>query len=109
MADMKKAVFRVLLVSGLLLIPQLSAAKEVPKFAVWYLVAGNLTLSYARDLTPNLVSEINKMGKYEVYSQENVRTLAGWTAERMQLGCTDTKCLTALGQMDIAKLISCRA
>jgi hypothetical protein len=37
-----------------------------------------------------------------------VRTLAGWTAERMQLGCTDTKCLTALGQMDIAKLISGR-
>jgi len=24
----------------------------------------------------------------------------------MQLGCTDTKCLLALGQMDIAKLIS---
>jgi len=32
--------------------------------------------------------------------------LAGWTAERMQLGCTDTKCLTALGQMDVSKLIS---
>jgi hypothetical protein len=48
------------------------------------------------------------LGKYEVYSQENVRTIAGWTAERMHLGCTDTKCLTALGQMDVAKLISGR-
>jgi hypothetical protein len=46
------------------------------------------------------------MGRYEVYSQENVRTLAGWTAEKMALGCTDTKCLTALGQMDVGKLIS---
>ena len=32
--------------------------------------------------------------------------MAGWTAERMQLGCTDSKCLTALGQMDVGKLIS---
>jgi hypothetical protein len=24
----------------------------------------------------------------------------------MQLGCTDSKCLTALGQMDVGKLIS---
>ena len=75
---------------------------------MWDLVAGNLTPSYAHDLTSILVSEISKLGKYEVYSQENVRTLAGWTAERMQLGCADTKCLTALGQMDIAKLISGR-
>jgi hypothetical protein len=44
--------------------------------------------------------------KYEVYSQENIRTLAGWTEERMKLGCTSTQCLTALGQMDISKLIS---
>jgi hypothetical protein len=57
-------------------------------------------------LTSILVSEISKLGRYEVYSQENVRTLAGWTAERMTLGCTDTKCLTALGQMDVGKLIS---
>jgi hypothetical protein len=53
-----------------------------------------------------MVSEIDKLRKYEVYSQDNVRTLAGWTAERMKLGCTDTQCLIALGQMDIAKLIS---
>jgi len=62
--------------------------------------------THARNLTSILVSEVSKFNKYEVYSQENVRTLAGWTVERMQLGCTDTKCLTALGQMDIAKLIS---
>jgi hypothetical protein len=85
-----------------------SAGKDVPKIAVWDLTSGNINPSYAQDLTNILVSEISKLGKYEVYSQENVRTLAGWTAERMQLGCTDTKCLTALGQMDIAKLISGR-
>ena len=86
-----------------------SAGKDLPKIAVWDLNAGNINPSYAQDLTSILVSEITKLGKYEVYSQENVRTLAGWTAERMTLGCTDTKCLTALGQMDIAKLISGRA
>jgi hypothetical protein len=85
-----------------------SYAGDLPKIAVWDLAAGNLTPSYAQDLTSILVSEISKLKKYEVYSQENVRTLAGWTAERMTLGCTDTKCLTALGQMDIAKLISGR-
>jgi hypothetical protein len=75
----------------LAIFPSLSSGKELPKVAVWDLVAGNIDSSYA-----------------QVYSQENVRTLAGWTAERMQLGCTDTKCLTALGQMDIARLISGR-
>lgn len=92
----------------LILVPSFSISKEVPKIAVWDLTAGNINPSYAQDLTSILVSEISKLGKYEVYSQENVRTLAGWTAERMQLGCTDTKCLTALGQMDITKLISGR-
>ncbi|MBM4334125.1 MAG: DUF1566 domain-containing protein [Deltaproteobacteria bacterium] len=82
--------------------------KELPKIAVWDLTYGDIKPAYAQDLTSILVSEISRLGKYEVYSQENVRTLAGWTAERMQLGCTDTKCLTALGQMDIAKLISGR-
>ena len=84
------------------------AKKDLPKVAVWDLTPGDIKPAYAQDLTSILVSEISQMGKYEVYSQENVRTLAGWTAERMQLGCTDTKCLTALGQMDIAKLISGR-
>jgi len=88
--------------------PPLLAAKDLPKIAVWDLSAGDVKVAYAQDLTFILVSEISKLGKYEVYSQENVRTLAGWTAERMRLGCTDTKCLTALGQMDIAKLISGR-
>jgi hypothetical protein len=83
-----------------------SYAKELPKVAVWDLVPRETKGTYAQELTSILVSEVSKLGKYEVYSQENVRTLAGWTAERMQLGCTDTKCLTALGQMDIAKLIS---
>jgi carboxyl-terminal processing protease len=88
--------------------PAVSRAKDFPKIAVWDLVAGNLTPSYAQDLTSILVSEVSKSEKFEAYSQDNVRTLAGWTAERMALGCTDTKCLTALGQMDIAKLISGR-
>ena len=66
----------------------------------------DMLVANAAELTSILVSEINKLGTYEVYSQDNVRTLAGWTAERMQLGCTDSKCLTALGQMDVGKLIS---
>lgn len=92
----------------LTIFPPLSSGKDLPKIAVWDLNHGDVKAAYAQDLTSILVSEISKSGKYEVYSQENVRTLAGWTAERMQLGCTDTKCLTALGQMDIAKLISGR-
>jgi len=92
----------------LTIFPALSSGKDLPKIAVWDLNHGDIKAAYAQDLTSILVSEISKSGKYEVYSQENVRTLAGWTAERMQLGCTDTKCLTALGQMDIAKLISGR-
>ncbi len=82
--------------------------QDLPKIAVWDLSPGNIPSGYAQDLTSILVSEIAKFRKYEVYSQDNVRTLAGWTAERMTLGCTDTKCLTALGQMDIAKLVSGR-
>lgn len=92
----------------LTLIATVSAGKDLPKIAVWDLTPGDIKPTYAQDLTSILVSEISKLEKYEVYSQDNVRTLAGWTAERMQLGCTDTKCLTALGQMDIAKLISGR-
>jgi len=83
-----------------------SPGKELSKLAVWDLSGREVKATYAQELTSILVSEISKMGKYEVYSQENVRTLAGWTAERMSLGCTDTKCLTALGQMDVTKLIS---
>jgi hypothetical protein len=81
-------------------------AKEIPKVAVWNLEERNIPAAYAKELTSILVSEIAKLKIYEVYSQDNVRTLVGWTAERMALGCTDTKCLTALGQMDITKLIS---
>ncbi len=80
--------------------------KDLPKIAVWDLVPRETKATYAQELTSILVSEVSKLGRYEVYSQDNVRTLAGWTAERMALGCTDTKCLTALGQMDVAKLIS---
>jgi len=82
--------------------------KDLPKIAVWDLNAGNINPSYAQDLTSILVSEISKLAKYEVYSRENIRTVAGWTEQKMILGCTDTKCLTALGQMDISKLISGR-
>jgi Periplasmic binding protein len=91
-----------------LFLPPISPAKVLPKIAVWDLTPGDIKAAYVQDLTSILVSEVSKLGKYEIYSQDNVRTLAGWTAERMTLGCTDTKCLTALGQMDIAKLISGR-
>jgi formylglycine-generating enzyme required for sulfatase activity len=97
----------IILITGLLLgtyHPLLG--KELPKIAVWDLEPLNTPATHARNLTSILVSEVSKFNKYEVYSQENVRTLAGWTAERMKLGCNDTQCLIALGQMDIAKLIS---
>jgi hypothetical protein len=80
--------------------------KDLPKIAVWDLMPREVKSTYAQELTSILVSEITQFKKYEVYSQENVRTLAGWTEERMKLGCTSTQCLTALGQMDISKLIS---
>jgi len=87
-------------------IPCISAAKDLPKIVVWDLSPREVKPGYAQELTSILVSEISKLGKYEIYSQENVRTLAGWTAEKMKLGCTSTQCLLALGQMDVAKLIS---
>ena len=89
-------------------LPAISVAKELPKIAVWDLIPGDIKGAYAQDLTSILASEIMKLKKYEVYSQDNIRTLAGWTEERIKLGCTDTKCLLALGQMDISKLISGR-
>lgn len=105
---MKKVSLLVFLICISGIFTSVSSGKDLPKIAVWDLAPGNIPPAYAQDLTSILVSEITKLGKYEVYSQENVRTLAGWTAERMTLGCTDTKCLTALGQMDIAILISGR-
>jgi len=86
--------------------PPAAMGKEIPKIAVWDLAPRNTPASHAEELTSFVVSEITKLKKYEVYSQENVRTLAGWSADRMKMGCTDTKCLLALGQMDIAKLVS---
>jgi formylglycine-generating enzyme required for sulfatase activity len=83
-----------------------SYGKDLAKIAVWNLEPREVKVAYARELTSILVSEISRAGKYEVYSQDNVRTLSNWTAERMKLGCTDAQCLTILGQMDIAKLIS---
>jgi formylglycine-generating enzyme required for sulfatase activity len=103
---MKEAFFLILFVLGHSIFPSLSPAKELPKIAVWDLEAREVKGTYAKELTSFLVSEINKLGKYETYSQEQVRTLAGWTGERMKLGCTNTKCLTALGQMDVSKLVS---
>ena len=89
-----------------ILSPSFGLGKDLPKIAVWDLDARNTPASHAKELTSILVSEIAQTKKFEAFSQENVRTLAGFTAERMMLGCTDSKCLTALGQMDIAKLIS---
>lgn len=103
---MKTSAFSIFLASIFIIALPASDGKELPKIAVWDLVPREVKGTYAQELTSILVSEIAKLKNYEVYSQDNVRTLAGWTAERMTLGCTDTKCLTALGQMDIAKLIS---
>jgi formylglycine-generating enzyme required for sulfatase activity len=102
---MKKLSLLALFIS-IFVFPSVSFAKELPKIAVWDLVSREVKPTYAQELTSILASEIAKLKKYEVYTQENVRTLAGWTEERMKLGCTSTQCLTALGQMDIAKLIS---
>jgi len=77
--------------------PQGASGKELPKIAVWNLEPRNTPETHARELTSFVVSEITKLKKSEVYSQETVRTLAGWSAERMKLGCTDTRCLLALG------------
>ncbi len=90
----------------LIIFPSVSGGKELPKVAVWDLAAMEVKVTYAQQLTAILVSELDKVQKYKIYSQENVRTLAGWTEERMKLGCTNTQCLTALGQMDVTKLIS---
>ncbi len=105
---MKRPLLFLLCFLVLTIFPSLGDAKDLPKIAIWDLSPGDIKPVYAQDLTSILVSEISKLGTFEVYSQENVRTLAGWAAEKMMLGCTDTKCLTALGQMDIAKLISGR-
>jgi len=103
---MRTRVLTLIVVVLLSLIPWAATAKDLPKVVVWDLAPRETKTGYAQELTSILVSEISKLGKYEVYSQENVRTLAGWTAEKMKLGCTSTECLMALGQMDVAKLIS---
>ncbi|KPK88506.1 MAG: hypothetical protein AMJ94_14825 [Deltaproteobacteria bacterium SM23_61] len=93
-------------VLGFFISPSFLIAQDLPKIVVWDLDPRNIKAEYAQELTSILVSEIAKLKKFEVYSQENVRTIAGWTEERMKLGCTDTQCLLALGQMDIAQLVS---
>jgi len=103
---MKTITFLTLLVSIFVFALPISAAKELPKVVVWDLTPRNTPTAHAQELTSILVSEISKLKKYEVYSQENVRTLAGWSAERMKLGSTDTHSLIVLGQMNVAKLIS---
>ena len=80
--------------------------RDIPKIAVWDLEPREVKLTYAKELTSILVSEITRLGRFEVYSQDNVRALAGWNAERMKLGCTDTQCLIALGHLDVTRLIS---
>lgn len=105
---MKIFTFLIIVVSILVVALPVSVESGLPKIAVWDLSAGNIPSTHAQGLTAILVSEITKLKKYEVYSQENIRTLAGWTEQRMKLGCTDTQCLTALGHMDINKLISGR-
>ena len=71
---MKKTTFLILLASIFIIAPPSSDGKEIPKIAVWGLTSGDIKKEYAQDLTLILVSEISKLGAYEVYSQENVRT-----------------------------------
>jgi len=103
---MKSRIPLAVLIFALYSLPWVVTAKDLPKIVVWDLAPRETKAGYAQELTSILASEISKMGKYEVYSQENVRALAGWTAEKMKLGCTSTQCLMALGQMDVSKLIS---
>ena len=103
---MKTPLTMSVLIFALFFLSPFSMAKDLPKVVVWDLAPRETKPGYAQELTSILVSEISKLGKYEIYSQENVRTLAGWTAEKMKLGCTSTQCLMALGQMDVSKLIS---
>ena len=77
--------------------PPLFSGKELPWVAVWDLEPMNTPATHARQLTSFIESEITNLKKYEVYSQESMRTLAGGNAQQMQLDCADTKCLTALG------------
>jgi hypothetical protein len=50
--------------------PPLSSGKELPKVAVWDLEPMNIPPAHARQLTSFVASEISKLRKYEVYSQE---------------------------------------
>lgn len=74
-----------LLLAFLLFLPSISPAKDLSKLAVSDLTPLNINRDYAQALTSILASEVSKVDKFEVYSQDNVRTLAGWTAERMAL------------------------
>jgi formylglycine-generating enzyme required for sulfatase activity len=100
------SIFRVITVLVLMIAVPAFGAKDLPKMVVWDLAPKNISADYANILTSKLVSELSNLQKYEVLSQENIRAVTGWTAEKMKLGCTDTQCLTALGQWDISKLIS---
>jgi hypothetical protein len=64
-------VLRAALAFALFFVPSASAAKNLPKVVVWDLAARETKPGYAQELTSILVSEISKMGKFEVYSQEN--------------------------------------
>jgi len=89
-----------------LVVPSISLGSNIPKVAVWNIEPRAVSNFYAKELTSILVSELTKLGKYEIYSQENIQTVTKWTEERMKLGTTDTQTLTMLGEMDISKLIS---
>lgn len=79
---MKKTTFLFFLASILVITFPASAGKELPKIAVWDLAPRNTPASHAQELTSILVSEISKLGKYEVYSQDAARATGAAT-----LGC----------------------
>ncbi|MBA4394846.1 MAG: hypothetical protein C0407_14945 [Desulfobacca sp.] len=103
---MKKGFFLWPIALLFFLIPSISPAKELPKMAIWDLEAKEVTPAFAKDLTSILIKEIIKVEIYAVYTQENIQTITGWTEQEKILGCSNPQCLTALGQKDIAKLIS---
>jgi hypothetical protein len=69
-----------------LVVPSISLGSNIPKVAVWNIEPRAVSNFYAKELTSILVSELTKLGKYEIYSQENIQTVTKWTEERMKLG-----------------------
>ncbi len=85
-----------LFLAFLFFFPAILFARELPKIALLNSTPDDITPAHPQAVTSVVGSEAAKLRKYEVYSQDNVRILAGWGAERMTFGCTDNKRLTVI-------------